>query len=292
MTGHIEMSDNPSRFYTNRLVPDDLPLAPVHRGTGPLDYAMPWVIELRVVGTASVLQVQIRETMVIGRADKESNRQPDIDLEAYRAHHLGVSRRHAVLSARNSRVAIHDEDSANGTYINGERLEPGKGYRLNHGDTVTFGKLELQVFFVVTPSSYEKHQTAFREILIPVIGHGQKILIVEDDAQIARAIGSILEQAGFQYQWYGTVGEALTYIESYHPSLVITELILPDRSGVELIEYAYSLAKPIPVIVVSATMGGYQMGQALEAGADVFLTKPVGIDELLTGIRKIMDENL
>ncbi|NOK86031.1 MAG: hypothetical protein GFH27_549395n53 [Chloroflexi bacterium AL-W] len=288
------MTDDSSRFYTNRLVPDDLPLAPAHRGTGPLDYAMPWVIELRVVGTPSVLQVQVHESMVVGRSDKDSIRRPDIDLEPYRAYHLGVSRRHAVISARNSRVTIRDEDSSNGTYINGERLPPGKGYRLRHGDTLMFGKMELQVFFVVTPTSHEKHQTIFKEITIPSIGTGQKVLVVEDDEQVSRALGSILQQAGFEYQWHATVSAAMTYFEEYQPSLIITELILPDRSGVELINYVRSQAtRPnTPVIVVSAAMGGYQMGQALEAGADVFLTKPVGIDELLTGVRKVMEENL
>ncbi|MFW5709319.1 MAG: response regulator [Chloroflexota bacterium] len=286
-----DYGERPLRDLQTRYLGDDaVPYHPPQAGTGPLDFAMPWVIELRVVGTPSVLQVQVRESMVVGRWDRERGSMPDIDLEPYRGYQFGVSRRHAVISARNSRVSIRDLNSSNGTTLNGGRLEAGKEYRLQHGDTVGFGQLEMQVFFVVTPSSHEKTQVPFAEVKIPQIGSGQRILIVEDDDKVAAALGSVLNQAGFRYQWKSTVTEAMTAIDAEIPSLVILELMLPDRSGLELVDYirVHKHRSDLPLIVVSSASGGYQMGRAIEAGVDVFLTKPVGVDELMRSVSKVL----
>lgn len=283
----------PSRdFQTRHLNTNKAPYSPPTRGTGPLDFAMPWVIELRVVGTPSVLQVQVRESMIVGRSDQARGTRPDIDLEPFNGHYLGVSRAHSMISARNSRVSIRDMNSSNGTFLNGGRLEPGHEYRVHHGDTLTFGKLELQVFFVVTPSSHEKHQLPYTEVMIPMIGTGQRVLIVEDDSQVAGALGSVLAQAGFKVITTNSVTDGLTRIDQHMPDLIIMDILLPDRSGLDIVEYVRSSNREryVPIIVVTGASGGYQMGQALEAGVDVFLTKPVGVDELLRGITKIVAE--
>jgi CheY-like chemotaxis protein len=282
------------RTQTQKIImPESVPAGPPSQGTGPLDYAMPWIMELRVVGTPSVLQVEVKESMAIGRTDKDTNTTADIDLAPYRAYQNGVSRRHATISARNSRITIRDEGSSNGTFVNGARLDPNQYYRLRHGDTVSFGKLAVQVFFVVTPSSHEKHDSPFSEVIIPTIGNGHRVLIVEDDEKVARALGSVLEQAGFVYSWQGNVTNALIEVDEKLPSLMLLELMLPDRSGIELIDYVRNQpgGETLPLIVVSSASGGYQMGQAIEAGADVFLTKPVGVDELLRGVSKVIAES-
>lgn len=262
---------------------------PPIKGTGPLDYAIPWVMELRIVGTASVLQVQVRESMVVGRADQSTSK-PDINLEPYNAYDLGVSRKHAMIYARNSRITVRDLHSSNGTFINEGRLEPDKDYRLRHGDILAFSKLKFQVFFVVTPSSHEKYDTPFNEVVIPKIGNGEKVLIVEDDQHVASALSSVLEEAGFVTRWADNVTKAITMFDEITPSVTVMELMLEDRSGLDLITYIRS--KPdhetSPIIVVSGVTGGYQMGQAIEAGVDVFLTKPVGIDELMRGFGKVL----
>lgn len=286
------MSDLSSRKYkTRHLNPENMPYQEPRRGTGPLEYAMPWVIELRVVGTPSVLEVQVNEAMLIGRYDDESDKQPDIDLKPYDGHQRGVSRSHAMLYARNSRITLRDLNSSNGTFINGGRLQPGEQYRVRHGDTIAFGRLSLQVFFVVTPSSYEKNSGTFDEIRIPKLGNGQRILILEDDAKVAHAVGSILEQAGFSYEWKQSVTEALVQVEQQMPDVILTELIMPERSGIELINHVrnQTAGAKLPIIVMSSASGGYQMGQALEAGADVYLYKPVGIDELLSALYKVIN---
>ncbi|MDX1993819.1 MAG: response regulator [bacterium] len=285
------MSEQPgaNKPTTRHLIQESVPKA-VQRGTGPLDYMMPWVIELRVVGTASVIQSEVSESVTLGRSDKEKRSIPDVDLADFNAYYMGVSRQHAVICARNSRITIRDLNSANGTYINNARLEPELEYRLRHGDHLTLGKLQLQVFFVVTPSSYEKNETSFSEITIPHIGSDQLVLIVDDDAKVANAIGAVLQEAGFRTHLVRNVAEAIALVESARPSAIVTELILPDMNGLELVRYIRTreVTQEIPLIVISSVTGGYQMGKAIEAGVDIFLTKPLGVDELMRSFSKIV----
>jgi CheY-like chemotaxis protein len=277
---------------TRYLNMEDAP-AVAPRGTGPLDYLLPWVIKLRVVGTASILQVEVTEAMVIGRTDKKNNSNADIDLEPFNAYYLGVSRKHAQVSARNSRIVIKDLESANGTFLNGGRLDPGKEYRLRHGDRLALGRLEMQVLFVVTPSSYEKHDTPFSEIEIPAIAKGQRVLIVDDDEKTAQHLSSVLTQAGFQTEIAYTVGEAFTLVDRHLPDVILLELMMPDMSGLELVHYVreHKGEKQVPMLAISGATGGYQMGQAVAAGADAYLTKPVGVDELLRVVDKMLKKD-
>lgn len=276
------MNTGKDQRNTRFLHQDNVPQA-VQRGTGPLDYFVPWVIELRIIGTPSVIQIEVAESMLIGRSDKEKRTRPEIDLADFDGYNLGVSRQHAVLSARNSRITIRDVGSANGTFINNARLQPELEYRLRHGDHLTIGRLQFQAFFVVTPSSHEKHDTPFADISIPQIGSGQRVLIVDDDQGVARAIGNVLGQAGFQPLQAISVSEAITLIDKDCPAAVVTELLLPDLSGLELVSYVRRIPQghSLPVIVVTGAAGGYHTGKAIEAGADVVLSKPVGADELI-----------
>jgi len=287
----VEQPDETNKFVTRHLNPDNMPPA-VRRGTGPLDYLVPWVVELRVVGTTSVIQIEVAESLIIGRSDKDKRVLPQVDLSEFNAYYMGVSRQHAVISARNSRITIHDLNSANGTFINGGRLEPQLEYRLRHGDQLTLGKLQLQVFFVVTPSSYEKNETAFADVSISIIGSGERILIVDDDVKVAQAIGSVLQEAGFVVQVAKSVSDAITVVDNRLPDIILTELILPDISGLELVRYIYDRAgaRHLPIVVITGATGGYQMGQAIEAGIDIFLTKPVGVDELMRSLAKIVQQ--
>lgn len=284
------MTDNSHPLYTRKLrSEDELPSLSLHRGTGPLDYAMPWVIEFRIVGTASVLQVQVQQVMTLGRFNRENDEKPDIDLEPYAGYHYGVSRSHAKLITRNSRVTVSDNKSANGTYINGDRLEAGREYRLHHGDMLTLGKMKLQVFFVVTPSSYEKHNLPFREITIPKIGNGQTLLIVEDDEQVSHALSDILSVAGFNCVTRSAVRDAMPVVDERLPSLVITSVFLSDHNASEFVDYLRT--KPngdqVPLIVICSPVE-HQLRQAEMLSPKVILSKPIGVDEVLTSIAQVI----
>lgn len=82
---------------------------------------------------------------IIGRSDEKKLHIPDIDLSDYDGLKKGVSRRHAVLVRYEGLAHIIDLNSSNGTFVNGERLQPDTPYPLEQGDEVRFGSLLVQV---------------------------------------------------------------------------------------------------------------------------------------------------
>jgi CheY-like chemotaxis protein len=262
------------------------------RSTSPLE-VMPWVLEFRVVGTPSIIQVQVAEAMILGRRDDERGVYPHVDLGPYEAHSKGVSRQHAVILAKDNRIKIKDLNSANGTKLNGYALTPGHEYRLRHGDELTVGEIRLQVLFAVTPAQHDT-QNKIKPIntVIPQIGNGRKVLIVEDDSDVANVFTLILEQAGYTVISTNSAVTALGYITQEMPYAIVLDLMLPDLSGLDFARYLRKQddgSQP-KVIVVSGATGGFQMNEALKAGADMFLGKPVSVDELVEAFKKI-DEN-
>lgn len=107
----------------------------------------PWQILFQAVNgpEPEYVGLDILGLAVIGRADSESGTYPDLDLTPYEAQANGVSRRHAVLVPTDEGLCLSDLDSANGTWIGGKYLEPGKKYRLRSGDMIEFGSLKLSV---------------------------------------------------------------------------------------------------------------------------------------------------
>lgn len=257
------------------------------RVTGPLDEVLPWVIEFRVVGTASTIQVRVTETMTIGRSDPERGIEPDINLTPYAAHVMGVSRQHAVIMAKDSSIIIKDLNSANGTRLNGYVLTPNQPYRLRHGDELTFGQLNVQVLFAVVPLVKTQHAS---DTVIPAIGSGQHVLVVEDDTDVASVFGMILEQAGFRVSVVNTGSAAISIISADRPNAIVLDLMLPDMDGLDLATYIRKNEVDkghMPVVVVSGATGGFQMNKALDAGVDLFLGKPVGVDELIDAFTRL-----
>ncbi len=278
---------------TRHLVDPDEAATPMRpRMTGPLDGLMPWVIEFRVVGTTNLIKVPVRDKMLIGRPDPKNGITPEINLVPYGAHMMGVSRQHAMVRTINNRVTVEDLESANGTYINEHILEPSKEYRIRDQDILRLGRLQLQVHFVVKPLMVdETHVGMTNQFQIPKIGNGQRILIVDEDRTVTELISLVLRQAGFRVVVKHTVTESLNYIDDTLPDAVLTELVLPDMNGLELVRYTQEKTQGlVPVMVVSSATGGYQMGQAMENGVEVVLGKPVAIDELLEKIGKLFNK--
>jgi pSer/pThr/pTyr-binding forkhead associated (FHA) protein len=92
------------------------------------------LIELDLSGT---------EGHVIGRSDSKSSYLPDIDLAAFEALNKGVSRRHAAIVRDQSQLCVIDLSSVNGTFLNGERLNPETPYPLHIQDKLVLGELNL-----------------------------------------------------------------------------------------------------------------------------------------------------
>ena len=110
------------------------------------------------------------------------------------------------------------------------------------------------------------------------------ILVVEDDRPIRNFITASLEAQGFNYIETDKGNEAIALSMSYNPDLIILDLGLPDIDGIEVIAKIREWSK-IPIIIVSARENERQKIEALDKGADDYLTKPFGIGELLARIR-------
>lgn len=113
------------------------------------------------------------------------------------------------------------------------------------------------------------------------------ILVVEDERQIREAIAMALQCEGYVICEAGTVSHAMMQAAERKPDLVILDLGLPDRNGIEFIR-DYRAWSPTPVLVLSARTEEDSKVDALDAGADDYLTKPFGIAELLARVRALL----
>ncbi len=113
---------------------------------------------------------------------------------------------------------------------------------------------------------------------------GPLILIVEDDTQIQRFLRATLTSHGYQVIEVTTGQEGIKQVGIHHPDLLILDLGLPDVDGVDLTKQLREWSDT-PIIVVSARERERDKVAALDAGADDYLTKPFGTEELLARIR-------
>ena len=95
--------------------------------------------------------MDIWRVVVLGRADPTSKFRPDLDFSSHSAMRLGVSRRHALIRPDMSSLWLIDQNSTNGTWINGKRLRPGRQHLLNDGDRVELGDLKFTVRVMNSP---------------------------------------------------------------------------------------------------------------------------------------------
>ena len=102
-------------------------------------------ISLHLMDSGKILPLASRNEFTLGRLSEGQPIMPDIDLTPYQAYASGVSRLHAVVKREDTRVAVMDLGSSNGTYVNGRRLNPHTEESLSHGDIVALGKLKIQI---------------------------------------------------------------------------------------------------------------------------------------------------
>ena len=111
-----------------------------------------------------------------------------------------------------------------------------------------------------------------------------KILIVEDDGSIRTFVTALLESNGFQVVTAGTASAGLLSFCSHRPDLVVLDLGLPDMDGMRIIRTIRE-ESPVPIIVLSARITEQDKVEALDQGANDYVTKPFGPAELLARIR-------
>ena len=110
------------------------------------------------------------------------------------------------------------------------------------------------------------------------------ILIVEDDPPIRNLISVTLEAHEYRHISASNAGSAILEAASHNPDIVLLDLGLPDLDGVDVIRKIRSWSN-MPIIVISARSDDADKIEALDAGADDYLTKPFSVDELLARLR-------
>jgi two-component system KDP operon response regulator KdpE len=111
-----------------------------------------------------------------------------------------------------------------------------------------------------------------------------RILVIDDEAQITRVLRAALSAQGYDVRTANDPEEGLQVFRDWPPDLVITDLMMPGISGVEVCRAIRSKG-PTPVLVLSVREHERSKVEALDAGADDYVTKPFGIQEVLARVR-------
>lgn len=111
-----------------------------------------------------------------------------------------------------------------------------------------------------------------------------RILVVDDEPQLRRVLRTGLSARGYDVRAAADGLTALDTFNDWHPDLVITDLAMPQMNGIELCRRLRAISQ-VPIIVLSAKGEEQTKVEALDTGADDFVTKPFGIDELLARVR-------
>jgi two-component system, OmpR family, KDP operon response regulator KdpE len=111
-----------------------------------------------------------------------------------------------------------------------------------------------------------------------------RVLVVDDEPQITRVLRTVLTSHGYQVRTAAEGESALASFREWRPELVITDLFMPHMDGVELCRRIRAVSG-VPIIVLSVKGEERTKVEALDSGADDYVTKPFGIDELLARVR-------
>jgi two-component system KDP operon response regulator KdpE len=111
-----------------------------------------------------------------------------------------------------------------------------------------------------------------------------RILVVDDEPQLIRVLRTGLTSRGYDVRAAADGLSAFDTFNDWHPDLVITDLGMPNMNGIELCRRLRAISQ-VPIIVLSAKGEEQTKVEALDTGADDFVTKPFGIDELLARVR-------
>jgi two-component system KDP operon response regulator KdpE len=113
------------------------------------------------------------------------------------------------------------------------------------------------------------------------------VLVVDDEPQIVRGLRVVLRRAGYEVSAAATKEEALDAASVRQPDAIVLDLVLPDGSGVDVCSEIRRWSR-LPILVLSAVGDEREKVRALDAGADDYITKPFGTDELLARLRAVM----
>ena len=120
---------------------------------------------------------------------------------------------------------------------------------------------------------------------------GQSVLIVDDEPPIRRLLRTSLGAQGYRTLEAATAADALARIAADRPDVVILDLGLPDRDGLDVIR-AVRAGNTVPIVVLTSREAEQAKVAALDLGADDYVTKPFGMDELMARLRTALRHRL
>lgn len=254
-----------------------------------------WSVRFHIEDDEILLNLETGETALIGRSDE--NHKPEIDLMPFNAIAKGVSRRHATVTASDGFLLVSDLGSTNGSFLNGHRLSADTPYRLHHGDTLQVGMIYMKVEFALVPvheGIVKKQggtgtQASIDEEEAQELA-SRPLLIVEDDRDVAQLLADLLDTLGYQAVQVHRVADAMRHIAQQLPRAVLLDLKMPDYDGIEVIQMLRQdmATRHLPIMVISGASNTEDVEKVLVAGADVFLSKPIGMNELLDALRQFV----
>src|SRR5512139_2601045 len=131
-------------------------------------------------------------------------------------------------------------------------------------------------------------ESACRELEIPMLCDMARVLVVEDEEDIAFPLVRTLEREGYTVQWVENGGDALDQIKAEPPHMVILDLGLPDIDGLEVCRSARDAGYDGAIMIVTARAGELDRVVGLDYGADDYLAKPFGLAELQARVRALL----
>jgi len=243
-----------------------------------------WDVEFKVEDPPQSISFIVEGEMLLGRTPNGQDALPSIDLTPFNAVEWGVSRRHGVLTNDGTALSYYDLNSENGSVLNDKPLSGREPVRVTSGDTLYLGHLRGTILLRAHPR--KTTILAVKENLqignASAHGRGQRVLVVEDDQGLAEMYRLALERSGFMVQNAREMVTAIRALNHQMPSAILLDLMLPGIRGLELARYVRrdTESPNVPIIVVSALRDKETVNSAMQAGADVFMGKPVDWKEL------------
>lgn len=255
-----------------------------------------WVVQFRGSQFPKSLTFRVEDRVSIGRNVAGESSRVQVDLSPYDAEQLGVSRHHIQLVTEADRLMVIDQNSGNGTFLNGNRLKAGESYRLAHGDTLLLGRMRAEVGILLAPDQggdvHKQPSLQLHDQVKP--GRGQLILIVQPHAELAEALAQVMQAAGYQTKLAHEVVGAIRTFNQRRPGAVIVDRSLPDMSGLEFCRYVRRdvMQNTMPVIITGeARPENNEAADAMQAGADMFLSKPISARDLRLSISSLIQQH-
>ena len=120
----------------------------------------------------------------------------------------------------------------------------------------------------------------------------KKILLIEDDREIAATIERVLQAAGYDVAMAANGVEGQQVTRSFNPDLVITDMMMPRMGGFPTLEFLKALENPPRVIMITANEGGRHKAYAEMLGVDGYIRKPFAMDLLLESVDRVLSTSV